>query len=491
MTAGRYYVGVDLGTSECKAALFDGSGACLSEGRTATRLLHPAPNRVEEDARDWWLAAFGAVQAALGAAGRAARDCGGIGISSQGISFVLVDAAGEPLGNAVSWLDTHATDESAAMVTIEGQAELFRRTGKRTGPAYTAPKLLALLREHPDLLRRAAGFRLAHDYLLARLGGRPLTDHSLASGTMLYDVTQQCWHAGLLAQLGSDGLKLAPTVAWSGTRAGSLSEDAAAALGLPAGVPLAVGGQDQKLAALAAGIGPDVASVSLGTASAISRLSPEPVFDPAMRLPLFSFCLPGLWDVEGVVGTSGASLRWLRETLCPGTDYATLDGEAAASPPGARGVRFYPHLAGAGSPLWQPQARGTFTGISLASTRGDLVRALLEGVAFQVRRNLEAMPLPAPPKAAVLFGGGARSDVWRGIIADVLGLPVGVTTTVEVACLGAAMCAATASGDYATLAEAAEAMRGAIAWQEPAPARSRAYDGLYTAYVAGESRLVT
>lgn len=152
-------------------------------------------------------------------------------------------------------------------------------------------------------------------------------------------------------------------------------------------------------------------------------------------------------------------------------------------------MRFYPHLAGAGSPLWRDDMRGVFSGLSLASGRGDLVRALLEGVAFQVRHNLEAMPLPALPRAAVAFGGGAGSAVWRGIIADAIGRPVGAAATAEVACLGAAMCASVAAGDYASLAEAAAAMRGTITWQEPLAARCRLYDDLYADYLAEERRL--
>jgi xylulokinase len=485
----RYFAGIDLGTSECKAALFDGRGTMLGEGRAPCRLLHPGPSRVEQDAQEWFEAVGTAVRGALGAAFADGSDCVGIAVSSQGIAFVPVDLYGLPLANAISWLDMHATEETAEVLAAVSQAELYRRTGKRASPAYVLPKLLALRHEQPRLYGDTARFLMAHDYVLRRLGSEPFTDHSLASGTMLYDVSRQGWDGALLKRFGIDSARL-PALAWSGSRAGTLGATGAAALGLPTGVPLAVGGQDQKLAALAAGIGPDVATLSLGTASAISRLAGAPVFDPAMRLPLFGFCLPGLWDLEGVVGTTGAALHWLRDTFAPSAAYAALDAEAAAAAPGAGGVRFYPHLAGAGSPHWRDRARGVLSGLSLASTRGDLVRALLEGVAYQVRRNLEAMPLPTLPRAVIAFGGGARSAVWRSIIAEVTGLPVGVTATVEVACLGAAACAAVAAGEFASLAEAREEMHGTVTWQEPAAARRRPYDDLYAQYVAEEARLL-
>jgi xylulokinase len=250
-----------------------------------------------------------------------------------------------------------------------------------------------------------------------------------------------------------------------------------------------VGGQDQKCAALGAGIRPGVVTVSLGTATAISCLSKQPVLDPQQRIPAFPFVRPGLWDLEGVVGTSGAALKWVRDTFFPSVDYPELDDLARHSPPGARGVCFFPHLTGATSPLWQSEARGTFAGLSLAAGAGDVVRSVLEGVAFQIRSNLEVMATLASIDELVLFGGGAKSALWADIICQTSGKPVAVAHIVDVANWGACLLAGIGAGLYQ-----ADAVNGIpqqhSARLHPDPERARVYDDLYRAYRETEDRLL-
>ncbi len=481
---------LDLGTSSCKAAVLSARGELLGHGQASCALLQPQPGWVEQEPEGWWRAAREAAAMALAAARHRGAAIRSIGLSSQGISFLPVSEAGRPLGNAICWLDKRAVEQARAILEAVPAGELFARTGKRASPAYVLPKLLWLREQRPELFAGAAKFLLAHDFLLQQLTGEQLTDHTLASGTMLYSICQQEWDEALLKEFAIPGEKL-PDLRWSGRVGGQLRPVAATELGLAPGLPVAVGGQDQKLAAIGAGIEPGRATVSLGTAAAISILAGEPVLDPQMRIPVFSFCWPSAWDLEAVVGTAGASLAWLRALLAGEASFAELDAEAERSAVGANGVRFHPHLAGATGPHWQESGRGAFTGLCLATTRGDLVRAVLEGVAFELKLNLSVLAeLAGEPQEVILFGGGARSRLWPQLLADVLGRPLAVAVLADAAALGAAMLAAVAVGMHSTLAEAQRAMAASPQWLEPDRQAASAYQDVYAEYLKAQGALL-
>jgi xylulokinase len=476
---------IDLGTTAIKAAVYSLEGQALGEATLEYPLISPRPGWVEQDPEMWWSLAIRTARVAAAQAGEAvgARICG-LAVSSQGISFVPVDRVGAPLCNALCWLDTRAAAEASAVREQIGDDRLFRVTGKRPSAAYVLPKLLWLRAHAPDLYARTDRFLLAHDFLVYRMCGAQVIDPSLAGGTLLLDLHSLSWSADLLAAFDLSPARL-PGLAWAGTRAGELSGEAAGLFGLQPGIPVVVGGQDQKCAALGAAIRPGVATVSLGTASAISCLADRPLLDPQRRIPCFPFVIPGFWVLEGVVGTAGAALRWLRAAFFPQDDFVELDAWAARAEPGANGVRFYPHLAGATSPLWQAEARGAFAGLSLAAGKADLVRSVLEGVAFQIRANLEAIEGLAPVNELILFGGGARSRLWNGIIAAVTGKAVRVARTVNVANWGACLLAGIGAGKF----------RDAQHLPTPAQAKTvitpeagevRRYQELYEAYITDD-----
>lgn len=439
-------LGIDLGTTGCKAALYTPDGTLLGSAYLEYGLSQPAPGHVEQDAEEWWALTCQAIREAVAVAGISGERVAALGVSSQGISFVPIDAAGRPLGPAITWLDTRASAEAAGIMARYSPLALYRLTGKRASAVYVLPKLLWLRQHRPALYREAAAFVMAHDFLVHCFSGHIVTDHSLASGTLLYDVTRLAWSDELLAAFGLSLAQL-PTVDWAGTPVGSVMPHVADRLGLGRGTLVVVGGQDQKCAALGARIQPGVATVSLGTATAISVLTDHPAFEQEARVPLCPFVVPGYWDLEGVVGTAGAALKWLRDTLFPHLSYDALTALAASSPPGANGVRFYPHLAGATSPHWQPDVHGAYLGLQLATSAGDMVRAVLEGVAFQIRANLAVIEDAAGAvQALMLFGGGARSALWREIIAAVTGKPVALALTPDIAGWGAALLAGVGAG---------------------------------------------
>ena len=510
-------LGIDLGTTGIKAAICSTEGDLLGESYLEYPLIKPTPGVVEQDAREWWELTQEAIRQALRTAAadgpeshfrsadtaqqQTQKKCAqhvafaretvrALSVSSQGISFVPVDEEGQPLGNAINWLDTRATAEAESIRRRYSDADLFRLTGKRASPAYVLPKLLWLREHGPDLYRRTHKFLMAHDFLLHKFSGHFVTDHSMAGGTLLYDITRQDWSPDLLNAF-DIAVEQLPEIRWSGTSLGTIRPEVAKSLDLSENVLVAVGGQDQKCAALGADIRPGVATVSLGTASAISCLIDGPRLDPKRRIPTFPFVVSGYWDFEGVVGTAGGAFRWLRETLFPEMEYGTLDGMATESPPGANGVCFYPHLSGAGSPHWRADVLGAFLGLTLAVGPNDLVRSVLEGVAFQIRANLEAMEdIGIAIEELIIFGGGGKSQLWSQMISDITGKPATVTEMVDVANWGACILAGAGARFFSGSVLGRSASKSQAPRLVPRPEVVQLYEEIYHSYHAQEERLL-
>jgi xylulokinase len=475
---------LDLGTTAIKAAVFAPDGRLLGSAAEEYSLITPRPGWVEQNPGDWWELSLRTLRGALEAASGTGINHrpAALAVSSQGISFVPVDRSGRALGNALCWLDTRAGVEAEWLEKRLNAQWIFEITGKRLSLAYVLPKLHWLRTHRPELFARADCFLMAQDYLLYRLAGVKTTDFSLAGGSMLLDLERLAWSDELLSTCALDAARL-PSPVWAGSQVGDLSVSAADGLRLPEGLKLVVGGQDQKVAALGAGLRPGWAAISLGTAAAVSCLAQAPFRDPLMRIPLFPFVSPGWWDLEGVVGAGGAALRWGLETFFPGLDFAQLEALARTSPPGANGVRFYPHLAGATSPHWKGDAGGALRGLGLAVGRADLARAFYEGVAFEIRANLEVMRDLSPVEGLLLFGGGSRSTLWREIIAAVCASPLAVVSNPDVALWGAARLAGFGAGLFTERAQSAADLR----WSEAPSDLLGRYAEIYSAYRAGET----
>jgi xylulokinase len=483
-------IGIDLGTTGCRAVVYDDQGTCLGDSYREYGLITHSASVIEQDAAMWWELACGVVREAIARSDVDRNAVRALAVSSQGIAFVLIDEIGRPLGNAISWLDTRAGDESVLILERYPADRLFAITGKRASPAYVLPKLLWLRRNRPDEWRRARRILLSHDYLVYRACGECVTDHSLAGGTLLYDLRSSGWSDELLAAF-DIAPGLLPTLRWAGTPVGTLTRLAAEELGLPPATIVVVGGQDQKCAALGAGIESGVATVSLGTAAAIIQTMDRPHTDIRMRVPTFSFVLSDCWVLEGVIGTGAGSLRWLRDLLGGDAAYDGLVDAAAGVTPGTDGLVFLPHLSGAGSPYWDGTARATFHGLSLATTRAHLTRAVLEGVAFQIRANLAVtQELAGVVKQVILFGGGARSSLWRAIIGDAANLPVATTPSVETAALGAAMLAGLGSGLFVSPTDARRALVQVGQSRAPVAENVAFYETTYHHYREIEERLL-
>lgn len=470
---------IDLGTSGCRAVVTGPDGAVAGEYDVEYSSQYGPGGAVEQDADQWWEVAGQCLRETLRRAGSPA--VAALGLSAQGHSWVLLDANFRPLRAALCWLDTRAASWCDRVVDCVGSERIGATTGKLPGTWHLLPQWMMLQEVDAEAVNAARWYAMCLDFLAARLTGRCVTEPTTAAGTLLFDLSARVWAEDLVAAFEVPRDRLPPVIP-SGTVIGELTRAAAAATGLPVGLPVVLGGQDQKCAALAAGIRSGAATASLGTSTALTVLCEEPGFDSQTHIPCFPYLLPDLWEWEAPVATTGGALRWLRDVLASAGDYVAMDSLAAASPPGAGGVQFQPHLAGAAAPHWQPQRRGLFSGLSLSTTTGDLIRAVLEGVVYEIRLAVEALEkLSGPVETVHVFGGGARSRLWTGILAAVLNRPVVVVQRVETAALGAAMMAA-ASGVHADLATAYSAMRPPGETRLPDRSLAAAYQACFLRY---------
>ncbi len=456
----RAAIGLDVGTSAVKALAVDETGAVLAGAEVPYPLSTPRPGWAEQDPEDWWRATREAL-AAL-----AVDEVAGIGLSGQMHGLVALDAAGAVIRPAILWNDGRTAAECAEIEQRIGLDELIARTGNRALTGFTAPKLLWLRRHEPDAYRRIARIALPKDYVRLRLTGEHSSDAADASGTLLFDVAQRRWSDEVMRALELDPAWL-PRVQESPEVSGATRE----------GVPVAAGAGDQAAGALGVGVdGPGPLSIALGTSGVVFAALPGFAADPRARVHAFCHAVPGGWHAMGVMLSAGGSLRWLRDVAAAGTGFAELTAEAAPWAPGAEGLTFLPYLAGERTPHADPDARGSFTGLSLRHDRGALVRAVLEGVAYGLRDSLDLLrELGVAPQRARVSGGGARSELWLRILASVLELPLERPVVEEGAAYGAALLGGVAGGVWPDVHAAVSACVRARGEVEPDPAWAAAY----------------
>lgn len=444
-----YYIGLDLGTTGCKCIVFDENGKMSGSSYLEYPLILVSDTEIEQDANLWRELCIRAIDSALIEGNIDRTRVRAISVSSQGISVVPVDKNNTPLYNAISWLDKRAQSEAGYISECIDEEEIFKITGKRPSANYTAAKILWFKNNLPEIYEKTYKFLMPHDFITACFtNGSFITDYTMASGTMLFDITKFCWSEKIAESIGIELEKL-PTILPSGSFAGYISEHVSKLLSLPQSVIIGVGGQDQKVAALGAGIDSKTATLSLGTAGAIEFMCDFPVFDQDRRLPCFSYLKKNQWVLEGVVSTCGAGLKWLKSTIFSDCSYCEIDNLASTSPLGSSGVRFTPHFAGASSPHWQSNCKAAISGITLSTTKADISRSILEGVAFEIRENIEVFRKLSNNEISAfkVFGGGTGSDIWNQIIADITGIDLTTFESPDIANYGAAILAFEASGD--------------------------------------------
>lgn len=441
----------DLGTTGNKASLHH------DDGRLVAAVTVPYPARfaaggiAEQDPTDWWNAVVAATRDLLSRTETASADVAGLVVSGQMMGAVLLDADGEPARPAIIWADTRAGAQQRELETALGAEHAYEILGHRLNPTYSLEKVMWVRDNEPDTWARVRRVCVAKDFIVLRLTGRLATDRSDASGTNAYDQRSGTWSDEVLQAARLDPA-LFPEILDSTEIAGGLTDAAADALGLAVGTPVVMGGGDGPMAAVGSGVvaPEDGAYVCLGTSSWISFAADQPLHDPAMRTFTFDNVVPGSFVPTATMQAGGASVQWIAEALSPDPAHpetGRLIAEASRDVD-TDDLFFLPYLLGERSPLWDPDARGAFVGVARHHTRAHLVRSVLEGTAYNLLTCIQAFRASGAVIDRIdAVGGGAQSDVYLSVLADVWGVPVRRRTIVEEAnSLGAAITGAVGLG---------------------------------------------
>jgi xylulokinase len=445
----KLIIGLDIGTTAAKAIVFTEDGMLIDQSREEYRLLFPHPGWAEQNPLDLWEGSKRALQRAIESlSSDQRRSITALSISSQRDTMVPTDLNGNPIRNAITWMDSRATLECKQLEETIGSDFIYQTTGVPVSTIWTGAFILWLKNNEPESFRNTQCFGLVHDYVLRQLGATDsFLDYSNACETMLYDIHKREWSSEILEALGITSHNLLPKLVASGTVVGQVSRSIENEIGLPRETLLVAGGGDQQCAALGAGaVNVGDIEIGIGTAANLLAVTNAIKLDNEQRLLCHEHVVPGAWVLEGALISAASTLSWVRDIAYSEnspTSYAQIDDEVEElSQPGAGGVLMMPHFEGAGTPYWDAKARGLYLGLSLSTSKADLARAVMEGIALEIGQSLEILrEWGAPAHRAVITGGAGRSPVWAQIQANIYGIPVTLLKETDAAAVGAAILA--------------------------------------------------
>ncbi|MBI3151949.1 MAG: xylulokinase [Chloroflexi bacterium] len=478
-----YFIGIDSSTTATKALLMDEEGKVLGVASSEYSYETPQPLWSEQDPSLWWRGTLESIREVLKKTSADSTQVKGIGLTGQMHGLVLLDEKGDVLRPAILWNDQRTGPQCDAIRLKLGRERLIQITGNNALTGFTAPKILWVQEHEPEIWERTRHILLPKDYVRYKLTGKFGMDKADGAGTILFDLAKRDWSAEVLSALDIPAAYLPPT--GEGTDVtGELTEAAAQQLGLPAGIPVFGGGGDQAASAVGTGaVRAGVVSISLGTSGVVFATTDSPSIEPEGRLHAFCHSVPGKWHLMGVMLSAAGSLRWHRDTFAANTDYDTLLAPAANIPAGSDGLFFLPYLTGERTPHPDPLARGAFIGLTVRHWLAHLTRSVLEGVSFGLRDSFELMKNAGLKNVTQVrvTGGGARSPLWRQILADVLQAEIVTVNTTEGAAYGAALLAATGAGVFQSVESACDATIQIIG--STAPGKNlETYNKLYPLY---------
>jgi xylulokinase len=449
-------LGVDLSTTGAKALLINNEGQVVGSATTALELSTPRPLWSEQEPRDWWHAATMSIRSVLAQPNVSGELIEAIGLTGQMHGLVLLDERGEVLRPAILWNDQRCAEQCDEIRARVGGERLIQMTGNDALPGLTAPKIMWVEKYEPEIYQRIKHVLLPKDYIRFRLTARLVMDKADGSGTMLFDLAKRNWSREILEALNISPEWLPET--FEGPQiTGEVTDEAASATGLSVGTPVIAGGGDQSAQAVGVGaIEPGILAVTLGTSGVVFATTTSPLVEPQGRLHAFCHALPDRWHLMGVMLSAAGSLQWYRDALATQASFEQIIAEAADVTAGSEGLLFLPYLSGERAPHPDSLARGSWVGLTLRHRRGHLTRSVLEGVAFGLRdifTLMQGVGLGTVNQVRV-SGGGARSTVWRQILADVLGVELVTVDTTEGAAFGAALLAGVAAGTWPDVASA-------------------------------------
>ena len=479
-----YVLGIDVGTGGTRAVLVDTSGAIASSATCEhVPFASPGPGWAEQDPHDWWKATGSAIRAALANVPGANVVC--VGLAGQMHGAVLLDQNNEVLRPALIWCDQRTQPQCDWLNSKIGEQRIIELTCNPALTNFTLTKLLWVRDNEPQIWGRFRRVLLPKDYVRFRMTGEHAMDMAEASGTLMLDVAHRCWSEEMMAAVGIPMSSL-PKLFESPEICARISDAGAAHTGLKTGTPVVAGAGDQAGGAVGMGIvRAGAVSATIGTSGVVFAATDTPAMDPKGRVHTFCHAVPGRWHVMGVTQAAGQSFRWLRDLLQnSGTlTYDQLTREAEKIPAGSEGVLWAPYLMGERTPHLDPNARGTLTGLLASHTRAHVVRAVLEGVAFSLKDTFSLFAeMKVPVHNVRLGGGGARSDLWRQIQADVYGYEVEILAAEEGAAYGGALLAGVGARWWNSVEAACDVVVKVQTRVKPDPAAAPAIDKQYENY---------
>lgn len=455
----EYILAHDLGTSGNKATLYDFAGQLKGSMVCSYNTNFNESGWAEQNPEDWWSAVCTSTRELLEKSGVSKKEIVCVSFSGQMMGCLLIDRHGKPLRPMIIWADSRAQEQERKMVDAVGEERGYKITGHRLSASYSAAKLLWVKDKEPNVYAKTAKMLNAKDYMVYRLTGEIVTDYSDASGTNLLDITQKKWSNELLESFGIEQ-NLLPELLPSSQIAGGITEEAARETGLVVGTPVVIGGGDGSCACVGAGVVTKGKTYCvLGSSSWISTVTTTPFFDEAKRTFNWVHLNPDLYTPCGTMQAAGLSYKWIRDVMCEkemyqsktsGIDiYELLDHLVSLSPPGAGGLLYLPYLLGERSPRWNLDAKGCFVGLRISTKKQDMIRAVLEGVGYNLKVILDILENHKHKNSVILIGGGAKGKEWRQILADIWQKNIFVPTYLEEATsMGAAVCGGVGIGAF-------------------------------------------
>lgn len=459
-------LGIDIGTSACKVAVFDESGKVLAQTNKEYKVYYPQAGWAEQDADEWWNAICAGIKDVLANENVSADKIAGIGVDGQSWSAIPVDKAGRPLAKTPIWMDTRARDICEKVKASVGEDKIFEVAGNDFLPSYSTPKMIWLKENHPEVFGSTALFLQSNSYIVFKLTGVYSQDLSQGYGLHFFNMKTLKYDDNLAKDMGLSS-SMVPDLYKCDEVVGKVTKEAASITGLKEGTPVVAGGLDAACGTLGAGVYlPGQTQEQGGQAGGMSICTDEALSHK--KLILSAHVVPGMWLLQGGTVGGGGTLKWFKQEFGKDMSFDDLTSEAEKVSAGSDGVIFLPYMAGERSPIWNPDAKGVFYGLSFDKTRGHMIRALLEGVALSLNHNLEtAAEVGAKVDVMNAMGGASNSRLWTQIKADVTGRTIQVPTSDTATTLGAALLAGVGCGVYKDYDEAVKKTIVITRVQEP------------------------
>jgi xylulokinase len=488
-----YLLGVDIGTSGTKTVLFDENGNTIASDLQEYPMYQPKNGWAEQEPEDWWKATCTSIKNVLAKSGVPNSEVKGVGLSGQMHGLVLLDKENQILRRSIIWCDQRTVAECAQITELVGAKRLIEITANPALTGFTASKAMWVKNHEPEIFDKVHKILLPKDYIRFCLTGEYATEVSDASGMQFLDVPNRCWSSEVLDKLGID-ISMLGKVYESQEVTGTVHSKAAELTGLKPGTPVVGGGGDQAAGAVGNGIvKPGVISSTIGTSGVVFAYTDKVRIDPLGRLQSFCHAVPNTWHVMGVTQTAGLSLQWFRNNFCKEEiataelmdvdPYYLLDKAAEKVNAGSNRLIYLPYLMGERAPHLDSDCRGVFFGLSATHTKRDLLRSVMEGVAFAMRDCLEIIKeLGVEISEVRASGGGGKSPLWRQMQADIYNTDIYTINSSEGPALGVAILAGVGSGVYNSVAEACEATIKVMSKQSPNNGNVEIYKEYYKLY---------